>query len=149
MGTNFYWRDADGAEGEHIGKRSAAGLYCYDCRLPLIDPPGEVLVHATAARQRETCPRCGKGQVEQPHNAAFVELGIAEPVQARLTGVQGASSWSWAQRPEDVTARCNRHLFEHVIVDEYGRTLTGQQFLWMLETNCPIRFTHSIGVDFC
>ena len=33
MGTNFYIIDKDQeySEGRHIGKRSAAGWYCWDC----------------------------------------------------------------------------------------------------------------------
>ena len=38
MGTNFYKIkrvDNKIEEGEHIGKRSAAGEYCWDCRRTL------------------------------------------------------------------------------------------------------------------
>lgn len=48
-----------------------------------------------------------------------------------------------------VQALCERHATELVIRDEYGREMTGQAFLAMLDANCPIRFTHSIGRDFC
>lgn len=148
MGTNFYWLEGDGGEGAHIGKRSAAGWYCYDCGVPL-ERGGAMYVHAgDESRHLNACPQCGKGKQQDAHNPVMVELGFAQPAQQRPTGVQGASSFSWAQDPDEVMARCNAHMWDAVVMDEYGRTLTGQQFLWMLDMNCPIHFTDSIGVSF-
>lgn len=156
MGTNFYWitskpeLDDDGDlavyRESHIGKRSAAGRYCYDCKVSLC-VGGENNVHE-GYEQYNSCPRCGKGEEPKAYNAVMVELGFEQATAQKLTGVQGTSSFTWAQTPEQVIARCNERLFQHCVEDEYGRTYTGQQFLWMLDTGCPIRFYHSIGVEF-
>lgn len=163
MGTNFYWiaRDGQTPLGEsdpedamspvvHIGKRSAAGWYCWDCRLSL-SKGGEAQVHSGLYGHYDACPKCGKKRQPDGYNAAMVELGYAKTPQPpdRLTGVQGASSFSWAQDPQPVLDYCTAHLWEDVIEDEYGRELTGQGFLWMLDAACPIRFTDSIGHYFC
>ena len=157
MGTNFYWNvpipdgaDEDAPEcGAHIGKRSAAGWYCYDCGTTLAKG-GLSAVHSGAG-QYDACPQCGKKPQQNGYNGAMIELGFAASPQPpqKPSGVQGVSSFSFAQEPELVIARCNAGLFAPIIRDEYGRTYTGAEFLWMLDTYCPIRFTHSIGQYFC
>ena len=157
MGTNFYWRRG----GEHIGKRSAAGWYCYDCRVALVEG-GEQNAHSSTAQRLDACPVCGKTKEVQEnldasaditkgrYNPVMIELGFARaPTKpTKLTGVQGASSFTWAQEPAYVAARCKGSADKWVVQDEYGRDLTGAQFIDMLESVCPIRFTHSIGHDF-
>lgn len=46
MGTNFYLKGHRGDDDPkyHIGKRSAAGLYCWDCRITLCKG-GESAIH--------------------------------------------------------------------------------------------------------
>ena len=77
--------------------------------------------------------------------AAAVELGFAEPRPGRPSGVRGCSSFSWAQDPDKVRAICGEHLDDEIIADEYGRKMTGRAFLDMVEANCPIQFTRSVG----
>lgn len=162
MGTNFYWivqedghtpaGDAVGASPSdmdpnyHLGKRSAAGWYCYDCRTPLVEG-GERAVHSDTALDYEQCPKCGAGKPDSGtfYNTAMVELGFAVPATTRLTGVQTASSFSWAQDPERVLAVCAAYPQRVIITDEYERTYTGSAFQRMLDSGCPIRFTGSIG----
>ena len=75
MGTNFYTRD-----GLHIGKRSAAGTYCWDCRLTLCKG-GEKAVHMSTHGAHgfyDACPKCG------------------------AAGEDYVSSFSWAINPSDV-----------------------------------------------
>lgn len=162
MGTNFYWKrtkrgktplgvDDYGVDDDdptiHLGKRSAAGLYCWDCRLPLVAYGDVSRVH-TDGERRATCIQCGQSEAKNAHNAALVELGFAKPPMSALTGVQGASSFSWAQDPAPVLGLCKKRPLAVLIVDEYDHDYTGASFLEMLEA-CPIRFFHSIGRWFC
>lgn len=139
-------------EGRHIGKRSAAGPYCYDCDVTLC-PGGKDRVHMGRMGDvwPDHCPKCGKTKTDESldEGAVGVELGFATAKTTRPTGVRSCSSFSWAQQPAEVIARCNENPDDEIIQDEYGRRLTGREFLGMLEANCPIRFTHSIGKDFC
>jgi hypothetical protein len=93
----------------------------------------------------DRCPTCGQGKAEPAYDTALVEPGFAEPAQVRLTGVQGASSFTWIQAPDDVERCCAARPWESIVEDEYGRLNTGQEFLQMLEIGCPIRLTHHIG----
>ena len=168
MGTNFYWRDPvditdrTGAPWEpdlsqddpriHIGKRSAAGLYCWDCDVTLCKG-GNDAIHHGISDWHDRCPRCGASK--SPNEArvmvssSAVELGFAKPATKRKTGVCGAASFSWAQDPERVGAICEQSADTPIIEDEYGTVLTGKGFLVMLRSNCPIQFTDSIGSRFC
>jgi len=145
MGTNFYTfenfcANCDRQDRlEHIGKRSAAGLYCWSCDAPL--PEDE-----------EKCIHCGtrwerKGPGE-PGNAAGVELGFAEPAMERPhNGVTNASAFRWAMEPDRVRLLCEASMDAPCVVDEYGSKMTGREFLEMLRCQCPLeRF--SIGVEF-
>jgi hypothetical protein len=153
MGTNFYIYQErpthrepqyDSMDPEyHVGKRSAAGMYCWDCDITLC----KGRVHY-GDEFHDRCPTCGKKPKKYDalsKGPAAVELGFAEPETKRPTGVQGCSSFTWAQPKESVVAACKARPDEELIIDEYGRTLTGQEFLDMLENNCPLQFFDSIG----
>lgn len=147
MGTNFYWNN-----GEHIGKRSAAGLYCWDCGHTLCKG-GDAAIHWGQEEFYDACPACGKAFADTPgvwSGAAAVELGFAKPQTQRGTGVKTCSSFSWAQNPAEVLARCRswRGRFR-IITDEYGRKTSGRAFVRMLECNCPIQYTDLVGSRFC
>ena len=74
MGTNFY-EFKDGVEGRHIGKRSAAGLYCHDCGVTLCaraydrwekkEVEGEEAVHQGDSFWYDACPKCGNPSTEK------------------------------------------------------------------------------------
>lgn len=92
-------------------------------------------------------------EVDAPSDAlsrgpAAVELGFAEPEETPPEGISGAASFSWARDPAEVRAVCSANVDRLVVVDEYGRTMTGGQFLSMLRCNCPIEFTDSVGREF-
>lgn len=164
MGTNFYWHIDVGPSitlptGEvleididqdnpvyHLGKRSAAGYYCWTCGITLCKQ-GNDAIHGGYASFYDRCPKCGAEKVKEGLDAgpAAIELGFAQPRVARPTGVRGCSSFSWAQSPEQVRTICRAHPDDELVDDEYGRTFTGQQFMDMLENNCPIEFTNSVG----
>src|SRR5437879_5718682 len=101
MGTNFYWRTAatllptgeDVPEDSddpriHIGKRSAAGPYCWDCDQTLCKD-GIDGIHQGKSGWYPACPRCGKEPLKEPslaRGAAAIELGFAKPEVRRPTG---------------------------------------------------------------
>lgn len=145
MGTNFYLIDT----GQHVGRRSAAGLWCWDCGVTLCTG-GVGWLHQSQCGFLPACPSCGQKRVAGPsaYSSVLVELGFAKAAEERLTGVQGCSSFSWAMHPEDAGAYCRMRANEPCIVDEYGHEMTGNEFGRMLECNCPVRFTDSIGTSF-
>ena len=164
MGTNFYWHIPELIPlptGEqltvelddpavHIGKRSAAGWYCWDCRATFC-LTGEGAIHYSAlSRRSETCPRCGaeKPDLKLRGGAAGIELGFRDADVHVPTGVGTVCSFNWAQDPDRVRRTCAERPDESLIEDEYGRDYTGQEFLDMLAANCPIEYTDSVGRRF-
>lgn len=154
MGTNFYWHVPPGESSLelrdlHIGKRSAAGLFCWDCEVTLCEggPDG---IHTGRYGMLDRCPKCG--QLPTPHKGmsgpAAVELGFAKASVERPGGVSGTSSFSWAEDPEHVGAICEKTPDDVLVEDEYGRLLTGRQFLDMLKANCRVQFTRYVGQVF-
>lgn len=157
MGTNFYWVDPDRVgvpaipARDHIGKRSAAGWYCYDCNMPLVRGGDANLVHHSADAVVDRCPKCGQSKPSEhfASGSAAIELGFATPRKGRKSrGIASCSSFTWGQDPVNVQRLCEQHATEKVIIDEYGREMTGQEFMSMVFANCPLQFTHAIGVDF-
>lgn len=161
MGTNFYWmmpdpdkcascgRSDPKEEGGHIGKRSAAGRYCWDCRVTLCTG-GERAIHSGYSAFADECPKCGAKPVEETWNqgAAGVELGFAKSAQDKPTGVRSCSSFRWATHPDEVRRRCEEAGENEIVEDEYQRRYTGLAFLRMLASNCPVQFHDSIGRTF-
>lgn len=141
MGCNFYLPD-----GTHVGKRSAAGLYCWDCGITLC-AGGESRVHYSDSDGDwyDECPRCGaKPEAERLENSsAGRELGFnKQPLGQRKTGVASCSSFTWAIPPYKLfTGR-------GWIADEYERKYTPKQFRAILD-ECPIQYYDSIGQEFC
>ena len=136
-------------DSTHIGKRSAAGLYCWRCNVTLCKS-GVEGIHRGHAGWHETCPVCGDVKQESdPHSSGLVELGYATPHETRpTTGVSSCSSFSWAQDPETVLQYCAQHPDRLVVRNEYGAEYTGQEFLDMLYAGCPIEYIDSIGIAF-
>ncbi len=133
------------SEDEHIGKRSAAGLYCWDCRATLC-PLGEKYVHFVGGKWLEACPKCGAKPQKEPieESAAGIELGFNESGRPRRKGVAGCSSFSFAQKPDKVISMVTAGTW---VEDEYGRKLSPDDFQQVLE-DCPIKFTDSVGKEF-
>lgn len=145
MGTNFYWRDAladDDRDPDdlrvHIGKRSGAGFYCWDCDETL-HMHGIAGVHTGKSAWFDACPSCGKRK-DAPEPARVNERPP--------TGVAKCCSFTWAASPRRVRRLCAAHPDRLLVVDESGVELTGRQFLHMLELTCPIEIHDSIGTRF-
>lgn len=135
MGCNFYT-----FKGRHIGKRSAAGLYCWDCGITLCKK-GIEGVH-TGVDYFDKCPKCGKGREEETleESAAGRELGFNKQAFGTKTGIRTCSSFRWAIDPGEL--RGSRR-----IKDEYGRVYSKKEFYQMLE-ECPIQYFDRIGKEF-
>lgn len=135
MGTNFYTE-----KGKHIGKRSAAGRYCWDCKVTLCKQ-GESFVHRDA-EWFDKCPKCGKSTKAKKGlstSSAGRELGFNKGEFKEKTGVCSCSSFSWAIYPYKLKGES--------VVDEYYSEYTIEEFQQILK-ECPIEIFHSIGVDF-
>jgi hypothetical protein len=155
MGTNFYLLN-----GTHVGKRSAAGLYCWDCGITLCKNGNDSvhaghrdMPHETGCDRGWTCrcgwydacPKCGASPAKESLDtgSAGRELGFNSSKPKPKTGVATCSSFSWAMNPNKF--RNSNVLY---IRDEYKRKYTRKQFMAVL-SECPLQFTNSIGVEFC
>ena len=143
MGTNFYLKGHiyNDDPKYHIGKRSAAGYYCWDCGITLC-VAGEEQVHYGRGADNEwytECPKCRKKPMEESFESSSVgrELGFNKSKPEVKTGVASCSSFTWARKLGRVKK----------IEDEYGRRYTRKEFEQML-TECPIQFEHVIGKEF-
>jgi hypothetical protein len=149
MGTNFYIKDAKGKAGYHVGKRSAAGFYCFDCHAPL-NNKGLSGVHSCHATPLTACPVCGKKPIKESWDtsSAGLELGFNKNPYQKKTGVSSASSFTFAMGLDEMKKKLmSRKLFSKCIIDEYGRTYTYHEFMDLLNA-CPIHFTNMIGQEF-
>jgi len=154
MGTNFYT-----LSGKHIGKRSAAGQYCWNCNVTLCKG-GKENVHSSGGfvvtssnsifdyikhiktLWYDKCPKCNKEEGVEPlhEGASGRELGFnKEPFKVK-SGVTSCSSFTWDVDP--ITLKRLKY-----VKSEYGEKLTINEFYDMLK-ECPIQFYDSIGSDF-
>lgn len=153
MGTNFYWiynpnnLDKDHPK-IHIGKRSAAGLYCYDCGIYLTAESTQY-AHMQESFKKEiqcittksfdgVCPNCGKSRQKDSFSSAFKELGFDQP-KTELTGVQGCSSFTWTMMLHKSRITELLTSDDKVIIDEYGKEFSAVEFLNELKYT-PIEF---------
>lgn len=148
MGTNFYLLsddDYDSMDPEyHIGKRSAAGWYCWDCKTTLTKGGIKNVHHGIGQYNR--CPVCGKRPAKEPieESSAGRELGFNKSTPKKKTGVKSCASFTWAM-PRNRLDKLNSRKKE--IIDEYGRRYNIGEFQKILE-ECPIQF-FNFGEWFC
>jgi hypothetical protein len=137
MGTNFY------VAGSHIGKRSAAGWWCWDCGITLCKG-GPGMVHYDA-EWHKACPQCGKKPTDEgwSDGAAGRELGFNHKPFAKKAGVASCSSFTWAMNPGTLRTGYARKR----IKDEYGSLISRKDFAAMLE-ECPIQTYDMVGHEF-
>jgi|SRR5688572_7195173 len=134
MGTNFYT-----LKGKHIGKRSAAGLYCWNCNTTLCKEGEENVHHSFGYKSSDD----GENVLESlndyiNHISQFWYDKC--PKCHEKTGVSPCSSFSWDVNPSKISKL-------KYVKSEYGEKMTKEDFLNMLD-GCPIRFFDSIGKDF-
>jgi len=127
MGTNFYT-----VLGKHIGKRSAAGWYCWNCRVTLCKG-GDKDIHMTDPSKDwyESCPKCG----------ALIHRGS---MFSATNPVRPCSSFTWAISPDNVRS----YLLSEIVRDEYNRAFTLNEFLKDIDDTCPIQYYHLMGEEF-
>lgn len=135
MGCNFYT-----LSGMHIGKRSAAGNYCWDCHITLCKD-GEQKIHDVDSNWYDKCPKCGQKPIKETleQSAAGRELGFNKNHEEKK-GIRSVSSFTWAIKPECLKRK-------RIVTDEYGMEYTMKQFQAEL-AECPICYTHLIGQEF-
>lgn len=153
MSTNFYT-----LLGKHIGKRSAAGQYCWDCNVTLCKQ-GKENIHSSngfVVTQNNSlldyvkhiktlwydkCPKCHKEESKEKiyEGASGRELGFnKEPLKRQ--GVSSCSSFTWDVEPQTISKL-------RFVKSEYRERFTIKEFYELLE-ECPIQFYDSIGSGF-
>jgi hypothetical protein len=136
MGCNFYT-----LKGKHIGKRSAAGYYCWECKITLCKD-GEKRIHRSDSRWYKACPKCHKKPITETITQGAVgrELGFNKTPFAPRTGVTTCSSFSWAMEKTNIAK-------VRFVLDEYGKRFTLKEFDAIL-SECPVQYFHHIGQEF-
>ncbi len=144
MGTNFHWSDDKIVEiynvVKHIGKRSAAGPYCYDCGTTLCDMGTDFVHDGRRGRFLKSCPFCGNSSdPNREATAITVELGFNTFDEVECRGVGNASSFRWRMMRHLTVLRVIAAATPDwlCIVDEYDREYTAPEFIDMV-TKCPI-----------
>lgn len=179
MGTNYYFKANE--EGQlpngfqisgcndgwssddwrvHIGKRSAAGAYCWTCGISLAKDPNRPfvstgprllssIIHGGGRESHASCPSCGMGakdeKMNDPGNAIGMMLGFASPHPSRPQGVGSCCSFTFAQEPARIISLCVRWPNEIFVEDEYCHKFTGEEFLKEILLLSPIWFTGQVG----
>src|SRR6266567_3761938 len=152
MGTNFYLKlnlpdDLTGRKQIHLGKRSAAGLWCWLDNVTLCKG-GKAEIHMVHSGWHDECPICGQTKIDEPLSESTVgrELGFNKNPPKIKTGVVTCCSFTWAIGPEEVEQRMDKSNYRPII-DEYDRPYTLEEFQDVLR-ECPIRYYHAIGWEF-
>jgi hypothetical protein len=151
MGTNFFLVDGYTDAGfeydnpkTHIGKRSAAGIWCWDCGVTLYMGGVSELNGSRDAGWYDKCPECGKyKEVPEPLeiSSAGRELGFNKNKPIKKTGVKSCSSFNWAMCPSILEKLSTKG---KPIIDEYGNRYSLKDFYAVL-SECPVRRYESIG----
>lgn len=169
MGTNFYFRGHRHGYSHHIGKRSAAGMYCWDCGVTLNKKGNDGIHYGCTNRSHpqfcncgwyDVCPKCGKSPNKEglDNSAGGRELGFNKSTPQKKEGVASCCSFTWAKPPQglklelegDQMCPCCRREYEDkdkVIENEYGDLFTWDEFLEVLK-ECPVQYFNSIGEEF-
>jgi len=146
MGTNFYWK-SEGMDDDleaHIGKRSASGMYCFDCGTTFC-LGGTIDVHKTGPKWSDKCPGCGAKTTDEPlmDSAAGQELGFGKMSVPRK-GVQSCASFTWSLMKHkwaiERLATNRKTMNKKSIVDEYGNTYSPKQFIEKVLPACPLQY---------
>lgn len=150
MGTNYYINSKkyDDISG-HIGKRSAAGFYCWDCAVTLCaEGPGHV--HTSNSHWLEFCPKCGAGKPKEEDlsiSSAGRELGFNKTKPKKKKGIASCSSFAWGIYPHELDQIFKKLKLKYPVINEYDEKLTEGDFLDILE-ECPLQSFGLIGTKF-
>lgn len=155
MGTNFYLRDEaeEYERGQHLGKRSAAGMYCYACNISLVTGmPGGFDVESPHISKKpygvnrgyEQCPKCG---AKPSGNFYLPELFMPTQEQTEreeMYPVRYSFSFGFALAPEEISL----YAPDTEVVDEYGRVFLMHEFWSDVLAKAVFLFTEHIGQEF-
>lgn len=125
-------------EDKHIGKRYAAGIWCWDCRVPMYDESHPEMVGGFPhPKPLDKCPSCGKSKEETKYNPAMRELGFDKNKPYKPTGIDGASGFIWNIDNHFGVGTSKEEILDTIkdmkwLVDEYGRKMTVKQFHEMM-----------------
>lgn len=162
MTTNFYlkedFKNLYPIEREEllIGKRAAAGHYCWGCRRILIhcwSMNAHSLVHSSLksvtdfmgtthnVERLSECPSCGKEYEKEGWNGAVGrELGFNETKPTEKAGVKSTGSFMFALRFQESFKLFNSlNNNRKVIIDEYDKEYTLKEFFSIL-SECAIQY---------
>ena len=167
MGCNFFIYNKLTKEKIHIGKRSAAGYYCWNCKTTLCKRENEG-VHLDCngcwesshkkihdCKWFDRCSYCGCTPDKENlfNSSAERELGMNTLAMEKKKGVRRCFSFTFALEPYkiDNIMKKNGNL---VIVSEYYYPKKDDQ-MWDLDTfkktvmlECLIKFMHMVGIEF-
>lgn len=111
MGMNIYTLD-----NKHIGKRYAAGIWCWDCKIKV--------------GFNKVC-KCGNKVDELKYNSAFRELGFDKTPPKKHTGIDGASGFTW--HGESINKAKQSLMRRRFVITEYGDKWTIKEFWEMFK----------------
>lgn len=152
MGTNYYFNTEVGQEQEdetHIGKRSAAGLWCWDCDQTLC-AGGRKNIHQASDVWHKHCQWCGTKSGENESlelSTAGRELGFNKTNPGPKTGIATTSSFHWAIPPGYFRRKAAAIKDRPPVINEYGDTFTVEEFDAIL-SECRNQTFDSIGKEF-
>ena len=155
MSTNFYWISKEAVQDSiqvHIGKRSAAGSYCFDCGTTLYDG-GTVSIHTgdnneVYGRWLGACPSCSK-KASDTHSSksnSIDTINNLSPFSSK-SGISMSNSFTWTllKHKWTILEMVKTNSSEKVIVNEYGEFFSAKEFFDELDA-CPIE--HQLPVPF-
>ena len=171
MGTNYYIKGYNTEKNDqdedcpkwHIGKRSAAGKFCFDCGITLCKG-GAAGVHYDDDWY-DKCPICGKKYVkeEMDKSSGGLELGFNKDATVLKDGVSTTSSFYFAMDYPELVDRLQEEfgkdnppdgdkrydVDQKIIEDEYGREFSYMEFLDLMRPiPTSLFFKHLIGQEF-
>ena len=143
--TKKYYNDF---EDKHIGKRSAAGIWCWDCLIPMYDEDRKQEVAGISVPTPfEFCPSCGnKVETDKGYNPAMRELGFDKSEPTILTGIQGANRFTWCTDAVVGLGTTKKQIIEELqknhkfVITEYGDTLSLDDFFKIFKQVIEERF---------
>lgn len=130
MGTNIYTL----RRKHHIGKSWSAGIWCWDCRVPLHTQDGK-----GGYTYFDACPTCGKKVEQVKYNPVLVELGFEDKDLEEPTGIDGASGFTWCIDKKRGLGKNKEEILKALksrkyVVTEYGEQLSIKKFRrWLLD----------------
>jgi hypothetical protein len=134
MGMNIYKLKKDG--GNHIGKRWATGIWCWDCKIKAEHDSIGLFWY---------CPKCNQRCSEKTlYNPVMRELGFDREKETKHSGVDGANGFIWQAKNKKDALKLLKGIKK--VKTEYGKYWSIKRF-WIM-FNDVIKEDFDEG-DFC